>query len=154
MKVVLVGDDESAIIFHLVGIDSIIATEDKDLFEKVSSLATKVYGIQRGALSLAVEEGLQYWLQLHTQPLTRVNPRPTTREVYEKVMNRVEFIMGFKPIKVTRTVLEQAIMQVRKIRDPRSIQNWINIFCSEGLMKPLDAKDPRKAQIFEPISKW
>mgnify|MGYP000580738716 CR=1 FL=1 len=127
---------------------------DKELFEQVASMAPRVYGVQRGALSLAVEEALRYWLQVHTQPLTRTNPRPTTREVYARVMKQVELLIGFRPLKVRRPVLEQAIRIVRQIRDERSVQRWITSFCDEGLMKPLDSGDPRKAMVFELVAGW
>jgi len=72
----------------------------KDLFERVISLAVQVYGVQRGALSLAVTEALEMWLALHTQQRTRVNPRLPLRDRYNAVMECLRAEVGTIPITI------------------------------------------------------
>lgn len=124
----------------------------KDIFDRVIEIAPKIYGVQRGALSLAVEEALEYWLGLHSHQITPLNPRPSTRIIYQKMKNHIQFILGFVPIKVHREILEQAIRAVRGIRSDRAVSNWILAMCAEGLLKPLDNDNPKYAKIFELVA--
>lgn len=112
----------------------------KDLFERVISLAVQVYGVQRGALSLAVTEALEMWLALHTQQRTRVNPRLPLRDRYNAVMECLRAEVGTIPITIHQLFLEKCISNVFNIKDPRSIYGWLHRFYIAGLIKPLTVK--------------
>ncbi|MHC1600107.1 MAG: hypothetical protein ACXQS5_04720 [Candidatus Methanospirareceae archaeon] len=110
----------------------------REIYEKLMELLPKVFDYQRGALSDAVNEALVMWINAHTTAHIKVNPRPDVREVFREViryLRDVYFPTGQIPTVIPRKMLEEAIMNVRKIRDPRSILNWLRIFCSQGLLK-------------------
>ena len=112
----------------------------KPLFEKVVSLAVQVYGVQRGALSLAVEEALELWVSLHTQQHTRTNPRMPLRDRYNAVMECIRAEVGTIPITIHQLFLEKCISNVLDIKDPRSIYSWLHRFYMAGLIRPLTIK--------------
>jgi len=116
---------------------------DKELYEKVSVLAPKVYGVVRGALSYAVEEGLEYWLATHTTA-HRVNPRLPLRERFNAVLKCIELEMGIIPITLHQSVMEKCIAETYNIKDPRSIYGWLHRFYQAGLIKPLTIENPQK----------
>jgi len=116
---------------------------DKELYEKVSVLAPKVYGVVRGALSCAVEEALEYWLSAHTTA-HRVNPRLPLRERYNAVVKCIELEYGMVPITIHQIFLEKCIADTFNVKDPRSIYGWLHRFYLAGLIKPLTIEKPLK----------
>jgi len=116
----------------------------------VSKLAVEVYGVQRGSLSYAVEDGLKLWLNHHSGTLTGThqNPRPRVREVYNAVMNEVS--LGFNlsiPNSIPNHTLLQCAMRVLNVKD-RSATGWIFKFYVEGLIRPLSPS--RNIRMFKP----
>ena len=111
----------------------------KELFEKASKLAIEVYGVQRGGLSYAFEDGLKLWLNHHSGTLmgTHQNPRPRLREIYNAVMRDVskEFDLMIPNTIPNHTLLKSA-MKALNVKN-RSAIGWIFKFYVEGLIKPL-----------------
>lgn len=111
----------------------------KDLFEKVSKLAVEAYGLQRGGLSYAIEEGLKLWLSHFSGTLrgTHQNPRPRIREIYNAVMNEVSKEHDFLiPTTVPNHTLLKCVMKALNIKE-RSAAGWVFKFYVEELIKPL-----------------
>jgi len=114
----------------------------KDLYEKVSSLAPKVYGIYRGALSRAVVEGLELWLfyrvkQTPSGVVIHTNPRLPLRDRYNAVLQCIDLEFAGIPITVPQKAMERCIMETFNIKDYRSIYGWLHRFYLAGLIKPL-----------------
>jgi len=117
----------------------------QDLWEKISSMAPKIYGINRGALSYAVEEGLKYWLTYHSD-FAKSNPRPSIREVYNGVMKWIFERNGYKPDRIKTSDLIKSVMCALNIK-MRSAKDWIFKFYVEGLIKPYI---PPKIELIKP----
>jgi len=108
----------------------------QNLYEKVLPLAVRHFGVQRGALSLAVEEALELWLAAHTTAHT-VNPRLPLRDRYNAVIRQVELEMNCIPITIPQAVFEKCVKTAFNIKDERSVYQWIHRFYEAGLIKPL-----------------
>lgn len=115
-----------------------VVTIDKELFDKVISLAPLVYGIQRGALERAIEEGLALWLQTRANgTAVHVNPRAPLRERYNAVIECIELEFGHVPITIHQVFFEKCISNTFNVKDPRTIYGWLHRFYQAGLIKPL-----------------
>ncbi len=110
---------------------------DKKLFESVRKLATDVYGLDRGAFSLAVQEALEAWQLAHTKTHKSTNPRYSLRLIYNSVMQVVEELIGVVPVTIAQHTLENAISEALNIKDRRSVIGWLHRFYVAGLIKPL-----------------
>jgi len=118
---------------------------DAELFQKVMEIAPRVYNVARGALSLAVEEALRYWVQMRSTHNAHkpVNPRPDHREVFNCTIRCIEETLGFLPITVNQSLMENCILQCRGAVDPRTAYKWLHSFYLNGWIKPLTIT-PRK----------
>ena len=110
------------------------------LYEKVLRVAVEVYGVQRGALSMAVTEALEMWLAAHTHQHTRTNPRLPLRERYNAVMECVRAEVGTIPITIHQLFLEKCISNTFNVKDMRTVYGWLHRFYMAGLIKPLTVK--------------
>jgi len=120
----------------------------EELFENVRKIATEVYGVHRGSLSYAVEEGLRLWLLNHSGTLigTHQNPRAPVREVYNIVMDHLSSITNNIPTSLPTPHFTACVMRALNIKD-RSACGWIFRFYVEGLIKILK---PPGGKIFKP----
>jgi len=111
---------------------------DEELLNKFRVKAVEVYGMTRGSLMYALEEAMKMWLNAHETAHIRSNPKPNVKEVFREVVQYLKeqyFPTGYIPSIVPRKFLEEAIMSVRNVKDPRAIQNWLSAFASQGLIK-------------------
>lgn len=109
---------------------------DEDLYDRVRRLAVHVYDYHRGALSYAVQEGLELWLATHASA-HKVNPKVPVRERYNAVMDCVDLELGVVPITLQQPILEKCIMNALEVGDYRSVYGWLHRFYAAGLIKPL-----------------
>ncbi len=118
---------------------------DLDLYERAIQVAQEVYGVQRGALSLAVQEALESWLLAHTTAHRKVNPRYQLRQYYNAVLEVIEQLLGMVPISIPQHTFENAIMEGLNVKDRRTIRSWLHRFYVAGLIKPLtvDVKEEK-----------
>lgn len=119
-----------------------------DLFEKVSKLAVEVYGVQRGSLSYAVEEGLRLWLTQYSGTLISAhqNPRVPIRDIYNRVISEIEgCTAGMIPTTLPTSHLMAAVMRALNVKE-RSAASWIFRFYVDGLVKVLV---PPRTKIFK-----
>jgi len=107
----------------------------KDLFEKVRTIASQVYGVHRGAISMAVEDALEQWIAVRANA-RKVNPRPSTRDTYNVVLNELEGMFGHIPITVHQEDFKNAIMRALDVKERTAIE-WMHRFYVSGLIKPL-----------------
>jgi len=123
----------------------------EDLFEMVAKTVPVVYGVQRGGLSFAVEDGLKLWLAQNSGALlgARQNPRPAVREVYNRVMSdlRITLNSDFIPTSLPAPGLIACVMRALNVKDRAAI-GWIFRFYVEGLVKPLK---PPGVKLYKPI---
>jgi len=108
-----------------------------DLFEKVSKKAPEVYGVVRGALSYAVEEGLSLWLLNHSGALMgtpRQNPHKPLRDVYNAVIWDLEKNVGSVPITLPHRMFLPCVMRALNVKE-RAALGWLYRFYTEGLIK-------------------
>jgi len=120
-----------------------VITIDPELFEKVMSLAPKVYGIQRGALSNAIEDALRLWLYEYARNVKRAsNPPSNIRDKYNKVIECIENEKGFVPITVKQTDLEKCIRDALGVKTDRTVREYLHTFYQLGLIKPLTIENP------------
>jgi len=110
----------------------------REIYDKLMELLPKLFDYQRGALSDAVNEALNMWVNAHSAAHIKPNPSPNVREVFKQVLEYladVHFPTRKIPIVIPRKLIEEAIMNVRQIKDHRSIRNWLRGFVSQGLLK-------------------
>mgnify|MGYP007013817460 CR=1 FL=1 len=109
---------------------------DKKLYQDLIDFAPRYYGRFKGAISYVVEEALREFLYPRLSTQAHPNPRPTVRQVYEKVVEKLKEIeqFVFKPKETTEKKLEFAIAEVRG-SDPRTVAKWKGLFEKYGLIK-------------------
>jgi len=117
---------------------------DTDLFERVAAIAPKVFGVQRGALSYAVEDALRLWLQVHTQAHRALNPSLNLREKYNAVIDCIESEMGFVPVSVPQSIFEACIRKTLGVKTDRTVHEYLHSFHQAGFVKPLTIERPTK----------
>jgi len=110
----------------------------RKLYEELVRIAPEIYGSTKGALSAIVEEALRLYLAprtVHTAKHT--NPKHRIRIVYEQVLMKLREYKGLDedPRECMERELEKAIMDVRGVADPRSIEKWKKAFERSGLIK-------------------
>jgi len=110
---------------------------DSDLFEKVVLVATKVYGVQRGALSYAVQEALELWLAEKTLEKRAPNPSKSIRDKYNAVLDCIEDERGLVPITIRQIEFETCIKKALNIKTDKTVREYIHTFYQLGLIKPL-----------------
>jgi len=108
----------------------------RSLYEKVVPYAVKHYGVQRGALSMAVEEALELWLSTHATT-RRINPRLPLRDRFNAFIRQVEMEMNCVPVTIPQAVAEKCIKEAYNIKDMRMVYQWLHRFYEAGLIKPL-----------------
>ena len=109
-------------------------------YRMVAELAPKIYGKYRGALSEAVEEALNFWLEAHKIEKTSVNPPLSIREKYNKILRELRKLKGFIPIKVSRIDFEKAMLRVPRMTTKKTRYHWLHTFYMMGFIKPLGIK--------------
>ena len=126
----------------------------EEIFRKTEELIARQIGYYRGVWSDVVTEALNLLINTHTSAHIRVNPRPDVIEVFRDVIRWLvdTYYSATKqlPRIIPRSQLVEAIMSVKRIRDIRSINNWLNYFVANGLLKC--SGNPRKAKVFEIVA--
>ena len=133
----------------------------KSLWEKVNRIAPKVFGVNRGALSYAIEEALKYWLY-YADGGSSLNPRPNVRDAWNAVVNKVRYHFDMiVPATVPHNLLLQSTMQALGVKT-RSATDWIFKFYTENLIKPYSPKpaptlikpsDTKRVRVWEIVAK-
>ena len=121
---------------------------DEDLYRLLIEIAPGVYGQSRyrGAISYIVEEALRRYLSpLQHTASTQRNPKPTIRQAYGQVVEKIKEIehLSFKPMEVSEKILDQAISEVRG-SDPRTVRKWKDLFQRSGLIKFIGGYPPNR----------
>jgi len=116
----------------------------KDLYDKVATLAPKVYGVIRGAMELVIEDALELWLVWRGNAPHVINPRAPLRERYNAVLKCLEYEIGYVPVTVPQLFIEKCIQLTYNVKDPRTIHGWLHRFYNAGLIKPLTIDKPTK----------
>lgn len=130
---------------------------DERLYRSVLRLAIEKFGVQRGAMSYAVEEALAWWLaHASGAHIGAHNPRPTTQDVFKKVAADLKLDFdGYLPKSIPCNMMLDSIMRALGIKY-RSAVEWLYKFYVEGLVKPLSPKmtptkpwDVKKVRVWE-----
>lgn len=114
-----------------------LVTIEYDLYKKLINLLPQIYDYQRGALSDAINDAIKLWISAHATAHIKSNPKPDIRETFRRVVQYLtdNFYYSDVPDLVPRQHLEDAIMYVRNIHDPRSVLGWLRRFWVHGLIK-------------------
>jgi len=124
----------------------------KELWQEVSDIATKIYGVQRGAISYAIEDALSLWLLKTRNENSNFNfIRRDTRSIYIKVLNAVRLTQNdlSLPKRIPHPNLLKCVMKALNVKE-RSALSWIFKFYSDELIKPYTPTPIQKITIRKP----
>ena len=112
----------------------------EEVFRKANELAARLYpNLRRGAFSQLVTDALKFFIAEHTQVRAKINPRPSTRELMQRIYDLMMIDYDLSPPPTIRNVkLKYYVARARGIKDPRSIASWIYKLYVDGLIKPLN----------------